>query len=262
MSKFYTEEMKKYIADNCKGNTIMELQNEFNKKFNTNITYQAMKSYLSGHKLKVGRRKEQHRKYKDVHIEFIKNNVKGITLKELTQRFNNEFNMNISESAIANIKNKYKLQSGIVGGQFVKGQTSFNKGKKWSEYISEEGQRNSRKTTFKKGNIPANRRPIGSERITKRDGVLIKFRDGHKTRNWMPKSRYIYEKANGKIPKGHKVIFADGNNRNFDLDNLVLVSNAEELIMNRNNLFKKDAELTKAGVAVAKLLDKANKRKE
>ncbi len=262
MSKFYTEEMKKYIADNCKGNTIMDLQNEFNKKFNTNITYQAMKSYLSGHKLKVGRRKEQHRKYKDVHIEFIKNNVKGITLKELTQRFNNEFNMNISESAIANIKNKYNLQSGIVGGQFVKGQTSFNKGKKWSEYMSKEGQQNSRKTTFKKGNIPANARSIGSERLDKNGYILIKIQDGHKHKNWTRKHRYLYEQVHGKVPKGHKVIFADGNNSNFDLDNLVLVSNAEELIMNRNNLFKKDAELTKAGVVVAKLLDKANKRKE
>ena len=26
MSKFYTEEMKKYIADNCKGKTILDLQ--------------------------------------------------------------------------------------------------------------------------------------------------------------------------------------------------------------------------------------------
>ena len=51
MSKFYTAEMKKYIADNCKGKAIIELQQEFNNKFNTNVTYKAMKSYLSGHKL-------------------------------------------------------------------------------------------------------------------------------------------------------------------------------------------------------------------
>lgn len=199
--------------------------------------------------------------YTNEHIKFIKDNVKGITLKELTQRFNNKFGLNVKETSIANIKNRYRLKSGIVGGQFVKGQTPSNKGKKWSEYMSEEGQKNSRKTTFKKGNIPANRRPIGSERISERDGVLIKVRDGYNTKNWMPKSRYIYEKANGKIPEGHKIIFADGNNRNFDLDNLVLVSNAEELIMNRNNLFKSEPELTKAGVAVAKLLNKTNKRK-
>lgn len=78
----------------------------------------------------------------------------------------------------------------------------------------------------------------------------------------MPKGRYIYEQAYGKIPKGHKVIFADGDNRNFDLNNLVLVSNAEELIMNRNKLLKKDNELTKVGITIAKVLDKVNKRKK
>lgn len=259
MSKFYTEEMKKYIANNYKGKTILELQIEFNNRFNTNITYKAMKSYLSGHKLKVGRGKEQHRKYKDEHIEFVKNNVKGITLKELTNRFNKEFNMNVSESAIANIKNKNNLQSGIVGGQFQKGQVSWNKGKKGS--MSPEQYKKCQATMFKKGNIPANRRPIGSERIDKRDGsILIKVQDGHKQQNWMGKHRYIYEQAYGKIPKGHKVIFADGNNRNFDLSNLILVSNAEELIMNKRKLFSENAEHTKTGALIAKVLSKAKTR--
>ena len=70
--------------------------------------------------------------------------------------------------------------------------------------MSKEGQENSIKTTFKKGNIPANHRPIGSERFNSRDGVLIKVQDGQLQKNWMPKGRYIYEQAYGKIPAGHK----------------------------------------------------------
>lgn len=258
MKKVYTEEMKNYIACNCRGKTILQLQEEFNKKFNTNITYHAMKSYLSSHKIKVGRNNK--RKFRDEHIEFLKNNVKGITLKELTQRFNDKFNMNVSESAVGNLKHKYNLQSGIVGGQFPKGLIPWNKGKKGS--MTPEQYEKCKATMFKKGNIPANHRPIGSERTDKRDGTLIKVRDGQLQRNWMPKGRYIYEQAHGKIPKGHKVIFADGDRTNFDLDNLILVSDAEELIMNRNKLFKNDTELTKAGVTIAKVLDKVNKRKK
>lgn len=200
-------------------------------------------------------------KYSKVEDQFLIDNVKGITLKELTNRFNERFNVNLAESSIAHRKAKLGIKSGIVGGQFVRGQKAFNKGKKWSEYMSEEGQKNSRKTTFKKGNIPANRRPIGSERISARDGILIKIRDGHKNRNWVAKSRYVYEQAHGKIPKGHKVIFADGNNRNFDLNNLVLVSNAEELILNQKKLIKTDSDLTKIGVAIAKIYNKVGKRK-
>lgn len=128
--------------------------------------------------------------------------------------------------------------------------------------MSPEQYKKCQATMFKKGNIPANRRPIGSERLDKNGYILIKIQDGHKTKNWTRKHRYLYEQAYGNVPKGYKVIFADGNNRNFDLENLILVSDAEELIMNRNKLFKKDTELTKAGVVVAKLLDKVNKRKE
>lgn len=256
MSKFYTEEMKKYIADNCKGKTIAEFQSEFNNRFNTNITYTAMKSYLSGHKLKVGR--GNNKKYKKEHVEFIRNNVKGITLKELTSRFNKEFNMDASENAIANLKAKYDLQSGIIGGQFQKGQTSWNKGRK----MSSDQYKRCEATMFKKGNIPANARAIGSERVDKNGYILIKTQDGHKNKNWTRKHRYLYEQEYGKVPKGYKVIFADGNIRNFDLNNLIVVSDAEELIMNQHKLFKEDTELTKSGVAIAKLLDKVNKRKK
>lgn len=198
-------------------------------------------------------------KYTKLEDQYLIENVKGITLKELTNKFNKQFSLDLSEGAIANRKVKLGIQSGIVGGQFQKGQESWNKGKK----MSPSQYKKAAPTMFKKGNIPANRRPIGSERVDNRDGsILIKVQDGHLQKNWMSKSRYVYEQAYGKIPKGHKIIFADGNNRNFELDNLVLISNAEELIMNRNNLFKQDKELTKVGITVAKVLDKVNKRKK
>ena len=127
--------------------------------------------------------------------------------------------------------------------------------------MSPEQYEKCKATMFKKGNIPANHRPIGSERIDNRDGsILIKVQDGHLQKNWMSKSRYVYEQAHGKIPKGHKVIFADGNNRNFNLDNLILVSNAEEFIMNQRKLMSKNAEFTKTGAVIAKVLSKAKKR--
>ena len=188
-------------------------------------------------------------KYSKIEDQFLINNVKGITLKELTERFNNKFNLKLSESAIANRKVKLNIQSGIVGGQFVKGQTAFNKGKKWSEYMSPAGQASSRKTTFKKGNVPPNHRTIGSERVDKDGYILIKIQDGHLQKNWTTKHRYLYEQANGKIPKGYKVIFADGNNRNFDLSNFILVSDVEELIMNqRRSKYSKVTKQSKGKV--------------
>lgn len=195
-------------------------------------------------------------KYSEEENQFIIDNVEGIALKELTRRFNKKFNLNVTEKAIANRKNKLGLKSGIVGGQFQKGQVSWNKGKKWDDYMSKESQKNQKKTQFKKGNVPANHRPIWSERINKDGYVKIKIEEPNK---WEYKNRYIYEQIHGKIPKGHKVIFADGNNRNFDLDNLVLVSKSELLIINRNGLYTKNKELTKSGCLVAKVIDKTRK---
>ena len=198
-------------------------------------------------------------KYSAEEHQFLIDNVKGITLKELTRRFNEKFNTNVSENAISNQKTKLGIRSGIVGGQFPKGHIPANKGKKG--YMTPEQYEKCKATMFKKGNIPANHRPIGSERIDKRDGsILVKVKDGQLQKNWMSKSRYIYEQAHGKIPAGHKVIFADGDHSNFDLDNLILVSNAEELIMNQRKLISKEAEFTKTGAVIAKVLNKAKKR--
>ena len=67
------------------------------------------------------------------------------------------------------------------------------------------------------------------------------------------------KKKHGKIPDGHKVIFADKNNKNFEEKNLILVSNSEALIMNTHKLIYEEAELTKTGSIIAKLIDKTNR---
>lgn len=78
----------------------------------------------------------------------------------------------------------------------------------------------------------------------------------------MEKHRYIFETNNGKIPKGSKIVFADGNKKNFELENLILVTDSEALIMNNNKLIYENRELTKTGVLIAKIIDKTNKLKK
>ena len=197
-------------------------------------------------------------KFTDEQINFIREIAPGRYVSEITEMFNKHFNLELQVSQIVSCKHNHKIASGI-DCRFQKGMKPANKGKKGS--MSPDQYKKCAATMFKKGNIPANRRPIGSERVDNRDGsILIKVQDGHLQKNWMSKSRYVYEQAYGKIPKGHKIIFADGNNRNFNLDNLILVSNAEELIMNKRKLMSKDAEFTKTGAIIAKVLNKAKTR--
>jgi hypothetical protein len=129
-------------------------------------------------------------------------------------------------------------------GQFVKGMTPWNVGKKYT--LDDHAN----KTSFKTAKQHPRYRPIGSERINKNDHVEIKIAE----RQWMTKHRHLWELKNGKMPKNHVVIFANGNRRDFSEENLLLVSRAQLMSMNKNKLIKNDAELTKTGVAIADLL--------
>lgn len=157
-------------------------------------------------------------------IEYLRENVKGRNVTELAELINKKFNTAFKSSHITYIKNKYNIRSGPIG-------------------------------RFKEGHTPLRYKPIGHERI-KNGHVYVKVAEPSV---YISKQRYVYEKYKGKIPEGYIVIFADRDKRNFDIDNLILVSKSEFLIMNENHLHYENAELTKTGTNIAKIIDKTNK---
>ncbi|MFV0550351.1 MAG: HNH endonuclease signature motif containing protein, partial [Anaerorhabdus sp.] len=80
-------------------------------------------------------------------------------------------------------------------------------------------------------------------------------------KNWVQKHRLIWEEAHGPIPKGYHVMFADQDRTNLNLDNLILITLAEKAVMSKNGLFYKNAESTKVGLTIAKVISKASERK-
>lgn len=199
-------------------------------------------------------------RYSEEQKKFIIDNYYGKYSKELADMFNKQFNTNITAKEIKSYRKNHKLNSGL-SGQFKKGHVTHNKGKKQTEYMSKEAIEKTKATRFKKGNIPQNHRDIGEERISKDGYIYIKVRDGCLNDNWELKHRYIYKQHYGEIPDGYNVMFADKNKRNFDIDNLILVSKSEDLIMNNNKLLFSNKELTKTGHLIAKVIDKTNKAK-
>lgn len=193
-------------------------------------------------------------RYSEEQKEFIITNNYGKYSKELAEMFNKNFNTNITAKEIAYFRRNNKLNSGLTG-YFKKGNVAHNKGKKQIEYMSQESIERTKETRFKKGNKPKNYRPVGSERITKDGYIEVKVADPNK---WETKNKIIYKQYFGDIPEGHKIIYADGNKLNNDINNLILVSDNEELIMNRYRLRTEDIELTKTGYLIAKVIDKTN----
>lgn len=203
--------------------------------------------------------------YTEEHKQYIRDNVTGRRFPELTDTFNEHFGTNFEEAAIKSLVYRLGLGNGLSGAnlcevgvdhRFQKGHIPANKGKA-KDWIGGE------ETRFKKGNIPPNRLPVGSERIDSKDGyTYVKIQDGHLNKNWKLKHVLIWEEHNGPVPQGHNVIFGDRNNRNFDIENLILVTKQQMLLLNRHKLIQNDAELTKTGVIIADLMARINQKRK
>ena len=194
--------------------------------------------------------------YSQDELNFLKDNER-LPRGELTKLFNAKFNRNIS---VQNIKAKclrIGLKTGRTG-RFEKGHIPVNKGKHY-----DPGGR-SHLTRFKKGRVPHNAKPLGYERLTK-DGYTMVLVDevnphtGYKHR-FVLKHRHIWEKANGKIPDKHVLVFKDGNKQNCELDNLVLVSQYENALMNQMHHKQANDEVKPVIRNIAKLQTSAFKK--
>lgn len=116
----------------------------------------------------------------------------------------------------------------VKAARFRKGHVPVNKGKR----MSPELYAKCAPTMFRKGNRPVNHRQVGSERVNVEGYVEVKVSEPNK---WRLKHRVVWEQANGPIPPGHNVQFRDGNRRNCGLDNLYLISRADQL-RNENSM--------------------------
>lgn len=117
-------------------------------------------------------------------------------------------------------------------GCFKPDQVSWNKG------VSYQAGGRCRETQFKKGQRPHTWAPVGTE-SEDRDGYLKrKVRDdapsGMSRLNWKFVHVLKWEEYHGRpVPPKHMVRIIDGDKRNFSRENLVLVSMAENAILNK-----------------------------
>lgn len=257
MGHKYTDAEFDFIKNNCKGITSYELVERFNNHFNTDLTRSQIRNYMKNHNLKsdIDRKKLSvfhPRKYTEEQVNFIKDNLKGKTNKKIAEIFNIKFELDIKESQIKSFLGNNGLKN-EVDCKFKTGSTPFNKGLKG---VCAKG---SEKGWFKKGTIPPNHREVGSERITVDGYTEVKVAEPNK---WRLKQQLTWEKHNGPIKKGYVVVFGDSNQSNFDINNLILVSRRQLLILNRNKLIQNDADLTRTGVIIADLYNGISKRKK
>ena len=183
--------------------------------------------------------------WSDEEKQYLAEITPGRGYKEIQSMMSCKFGFDYTHHQIKGAITRNKLNTGRTG-RFEKGHATWNKGTK--------GLTKANVTSFKKGQKPHNYKPLGSERIVKDGYCEVKVSDTG--RRWRPKHVLIYEKHHGKVPKGSAVIFLDGDKRNFDIDNLYLVTRSQLAMLNKNSLIQKDAELTKTAINVVDLMKK------
>jgi hypothetical protein len=118
--------------------------------------------------------------------------------------------------------------------QIKPGNTPQNKGQKMPAHVYEK----CRQTMFKKGNLPHNSVGVkdGDIRVrTDKTGITYKY-IRLALGKWFPLHQYIWEKENGKIPKGYCLWFRDGDSTNCELNNFELITRAENMLRNSCSL--------------------------
>lgn len=264
----YPPEVHDFVSENCTKYRDAELAEMCNEQFNTAFTKSKMKAFRGNYSYKNGLgnlSKEEYRKvqtkFPQGMYEFVRDNSYGVPSAELAEMVNERFGTNINA---VNMK-AYCQRNGInrgISGWFQKGHEPANKGKKASEYATPEALERSRRTQFKKGNIPQNYVPVGTITIVRGD-KLIKISDtGEQWDRWKYLSRYTWEQHNGPIPKGMCVAFKDGDHLNCDISNLILMTRGEIATMNKKGFRADIPEVTEAGLNVVRLMKTAKERRK
>lgn len=198
--------------------------------------------------------KQKPHPYTSQQNEFLKANRPQHTLTELTALFNATFGLSMTHSAILARCWKLKINASHNKnkGRFKTGLAPWNKGV--------TGYTTTSTTKFKPGHEPATTKPIGYERLSKNGIIEIKVAEGRK--QFVSKNRIVYEQHHGPIPKGHAVIFIDGDVSNYAIENLALVSRRELAFLNRHEKIRQQPlSLRESIIAVVKLEQTAKDKK-
>jgi len=255
MTRFkYTADHLLFLEIGYQLMNVEDLTSAFNFQFKVKKTEIAIKAALNNHSITCGRahgdRFINHRTlFSQEQVDFAKEYYTSHSRVGLTSLLNKKFKTDFTVNQIISMVKRNKIRSGRTG-HYEKGNVPWLTGTK--------GIAKPNSGSFKKGSVPGNIRPMGSERICEKDGfILVKVKEknpytGADTR-YKHKHIHNWEKAYGPVPEGMVVVFKDADRLNPEPENLILLSRAELLRINKRGYKTAPGELRSCILALAKL---------
>ena len=220
----YTQEQLDFLEQGYKKMKVTELVKAFNEEFGTSCGFKQIRSTLSNHGFRAGRRPGYrgggwNTVFSVEELAFLEVNA-HLKMEDLVQLFNKRFEADRSYDSIQTKVRKMGL---------VK--------------------------------YPQRRRKVSDEFSYHENGYLmVKAKDGG--RNYRYKHVVVWEEANGPVPKGHVIRFLDGNQQNCSLENLELFTRAESSHLNMMRFNDAPDELRETIILTARLKAKMSRRRK
>lgn len=271
----YPPEVHEFVKQWCPKLRDKELAAACNKELGTAFTASTMRSFRGNHGYRKGRKtctdNEAYWKYQTRYpqgmYEFIRDNSWGKSSQEMADMVNDRFGTKWTMTGMKQFRKRYGISSGLTG-RFRKGQASANKGKKLDDIIKDpdraaDVRQRMAATQFKKGERPANERPVGSIVVSSEGYCLRKKQmEGSLWERWEFLHRAVWEEHYGPIPEGMVVSFRDSNRLNCDISNLMLITKGENASLTRCGYRFEDPDLTDAGLSLIRLKNTAKEAKK
>lgn len=259
-----TDEHKKYIRKNCKKLSSRKMANYCGCSRSVIQYFQEKNGLTPSKKIQYGFRSESLRGRTSFTLEedtIIRENYLKSPIKRLAKKIGRSYVGVVSRmKAMGLVIPDDVRERNIAAGRIKKGAIPPNKGKKQIEYMSSEAINKSSKTWFKKGNLPHNTKSKNGIISVRKDNRGVPYKHIRmQVGKWIHYHRYKWEKVNGKIPTGMMVTFKDGDTLNCDINNLELISKAENAVRNKTGL---PLELARAIIIHNKLKTKIKQYEE
>lgn len=241
----YTEEQHEWLLLHFPHMTNRELAEAFEGRFGTPTTREAMHSYGSNRRLRKDpdAARRALRAYTDEEDAFLRGFIPGHGTREVSDAFEERFGRRLTKGQVCASALRLGVRCGVNAGRFERGKPSQNKGKTWDEMgICARDQERMRANCFRKGERNEWNEGRMRELLDTRennDGTLMIYvrpRDAPwPARHWISYARFVWMRENGRDwPEGHRVVFADHDNRNFDPANVVPVPDELAIIIQGN----------------------------
>ncbi|WP_018692499.1 HNH endonuclease signature motif containing protein [Algicola sagamiensis] len=180
-------------------------------------------------------------RYTQEQLDFLQKEYRKLCVDELTIKFNAQFGLDKTDAQIRSTLKNHKIRSGRTG-RFMTGHQPWVAGKK--------GLLKANSGTFQKGNIPKNKKPVGSERVSVDGYREVKVAEPN---HWDLKHRVVWRQHHGDISSRDLVRFKDGDRLNCDIENLFLVSHCENAYLYHHNYNAHPLQTKETVILLAKM---------